>query len=65
MDLVELKNLSGFQINNGIKSIKSLGKQNITKVVKTDNGLTVEYIQKDNNNSKASTSLNCVIAPLF
>ena len=34
----------GFPISNGIKEL-NLGKQNITKVVKTDTGLTVEYIQ--------------------
>ena len=67
MDLVELKDLCGLSNKQWDKGIKSLGKQNITKVVKTDAGLTVEYIQyyKVNINPKASTSLNCVIAPLF
>ena len=45
MDLVELKDLCGLSNKQWDKGIKSLGKQNITKVVKTDTGLTVEYIQ--------------------
>tara|TARA_B100000524_G_scaffold336076_1_gene225718 strand:- start:332 stop:1474 length:1143 start_codon:yes stop_codon:yes gene_type:complete len=45
MDLVELKDLCGLSNKQWDKGIKSLGKQNITKVVKTDTGLRVEYIQ--------------------
>ena len=44
MDLVELKNLSGLSNKQWDKSIKSLGKQGLTKVVKTDNSLTVEIL---------------------
>ena len=44
MDLVELKNLSGLSNKQWDKSIKSLGKQGLTKVVKTDDSLTVEII---------------------
>ena len=44
MDLVELKNLSGLSNKQWDKSIKSLGKQGLTKVVKTDDSLTVEIL---------------------
>ena len=44
MDLAELKNLSGLSNKQWDKSIKSLGKQGLTKVVKTDNSLTVEIL---------------------
>ena len=44
MDLVELKNLSGLSNKQWDKSIKSLSKQGLTKVVKTDNSLTVEIL---------------------
>ena len=44
MDLVELKNLSGLSSKQWDKSIKSLGKQGLTKVVKTDDSLTVEIL---------------------
>ena len=44
MDLVELKNLSGLSNKQWDKSIKSLGKQGLTKVVKTDESLTVEIL---------------------
>ena len=46
MDLVELKNLSGLSNKQWDKSIKSLGKQGLTKVVKTDDSLTVEIPKK-------------------
>ena len=44
MDLAELKNLSGLSNKQWDKSIKSLGKQGLTKVVKTDDSLTVEIL---------------------
>ena len=44
MDLDELKNLSGLSNKQWDKSIKSLGKQGLTKVVKTDDSLTVEIL---------------------
>ena len=44
MDLVELKNLSGLSNKQWDKSIKSLGKKGLTKVVKTDDSLTVEIL---------------------
>ena len=44
MDLAELKNLSGLSNKQWDKSIKSLGEQGLTKVVKTDNSLTVEIL---------------------
>ena len=44
MDLVELKNLSGLSNKQWDKSIKSLSKQGLTKVVKTDDSLTVEIL---------------------
>ena len=44
MDLVELKNLSGLSNKQWDKSIKSLCKQGLTKVVKTDDSLTVEIL---------------------
>ena len=44
MDLVELKNISGLSNKQWDKSIKSLGKQGLTKVVKTDDSLTVEIL---------------------
>ena len=44
MDLAELKNLSGLSNKQWDKSIKSLGKQGLTKVVKTDNSLTVQIL---------------------
>ena len=44
MDLAELKNLSGLSNKQWDKSIKSLGKQGLTKVVKSDNSLTVEIL---------------------
>ncbi len=42
MDLVKLKNLTGLSNKQWDKSIKSLGKQGFTKVLKTENGLTIE-----------------------
>ena len=44
MDLAELKNLSGLSNKQWDKSIKSLGKQGLTKVVKTDDSLTIEIL---------------------
>ena len=44
MDLVELKNLSGLSNKQWDKSITSLGKKGLTKVVKTDDSLTVEIL---------------------
>lgn len=44
MDLAELKNLSGLSNKQWDKSIKSLGKQGLTKVVKTEDSLTVEIL---------------------
>ena len=44
MDLAELKKLSGLSNKQWDKSIKSLGKQGLTKVVKTDDSLTVEIL---------------------
>ena len=44
MDLDELKNLTGLSNKQWDKSIKSLVKQGLTKVVKTGDSLTVEIL---------------------
>ncbi len=45
MDLMDLKNLSELSNKQWDKGIKSLGKQNLIKVTKTEDSLTVEVLK--------------------